>query len=110
MRLQSNARSVLEEYGIAEHDTYAIDRRYNLLSPFYEMGRKRQGCWFCPNCSLDEFAQFAKEYPDYWEELRELSKTEDTVSKCFQYTRTFDEVDRAVANINAQISMFDLIF
>lgn len=105
---QKNARSVLDEYGIVEAQTYGIDRKYDLLSPFYSMGRKRQGCWFCPNCSLDELAAFAKEYPEYWDELRELSKCEDSVSKYFQYNRTFEQIDRVITGMNNQLSIFDM--
>lgn len=108
MHTQKHARSVLEEYRITESMTFDIDRRYNLLSPFYDLGRKRQGCWFCPNCSVEEFAEFAKAYPNLWEELRVLSQDTETVSKFFRYDKTFLEVDRHVQMINNQMNIFDL--
>lgn len=107
MHAQKNQRSVLEEYKIVEAQTFDIDRRYGLLSPFYDSGRKRQGCWFCPNCSLTEFATFAKEYPELWGELRVLSEDTETVSKFFQYNKTFQEIDRKVMEINSQMTIFD---
>jgi hypothetical protein len=104
---QKNARSVLEEYAIAEAMTYGIDRKYNLLSPYYDLGIKRQGCWFCPNCSIKQFAMFAKEYPELWEELRTMSEDTETVSNKFKYDMTFEMVDHEVEAINSQISFFE---
>lgn len=107
MHKRKHARSVLEEYKITEAMTFDIDRKYNLLSPFYDSGRKRQGCWFCPNCSIKEFAEFAKEYPELWEELRILSKDTETVSRYFRYDKTFQTVDDEISLINDQITFFD---
>jgi predicted nucleotidyltransferase len=53
-------------------------------------------------------AQFAKEYPAYWNELRILAQDEETVSKCFKYNRTFASVDREIEVINSQLSIFDV--
>lgn len=44
----------LIDYGIVEADTFAICRRYGLLSPGYSKGRDRLGCWFCHNQRLAE--------------------------------------------------------
>lgn len=107
MHTQKCTRSVLEEYKIMEAMTFDIDRKYNLLSPFYDLGRKRQGCWFCPNCSIKEFAEFEKEYPELWEELRILSKDTETVSRFFKYDRTFQSVDDELCLINNQLTFFD---
>ena len=107
-KTQKGARSVMEEYKITESMAFDICRKYDLLSPFYDMGRKRQGCWFCPNCSIGEFAEFAKAYPAYWEELRMLDNVGDTVSPCFQYNRTFQDVDNAVRLINDQMTIFEV--
>lgn len=108
MHTQKNTRSVLEEYRISEAMAFEIARRCNLLSPFYDSGRKRQGCWFCPNCSIEEFAAFAKDYPELWEELRIMSQDTETVSKCFKYNRTFQSVDDEIMLINGQQTLFDL--
>jgi hypothetical protein len=108
MHSQKYARSILEEHKVTEAMAFDIDKKYNLLSPFYDLGRKRQGCWFCPNCSMNEFAEFAKSYPNLWEELRALSQDTETVSKNFKYDRTFQSVDDEVNEINAQIKFTDL--
>ena len=108
MHKQKNVRSVMEEFQITEKMAFDICKKYNLLSPFYDIGRKRQGCWFCPNCSINEFAEFAKDYPELWQELRALSEVGETVSQCFQYDRTFRDVDNAVQLINNQMSIFEV--
>lgn len=109
MHTQKNTWSILEQEQIIEAMTFPICREYDLLSPFYTSGRDRQGCWFCPNASVEEMAQFAKEYPELWNELRILSQDEETVSKYFRYNRTFESVDREIAMINNQVSIFDFI-
>lgn len=107
-RLKPNMRSLLLESGIKEEKTYSICKSYNLLSPNYET-RCRGGCWFCPNCSIREFAQFKKEFPELWLELEMLSKDKELVSHGFKYGRTFDSVNREIDLINNQISIFDIL-
>ena len=106
---RKNERSLLEEYKITEEQCFEICRKYNLLSPYYELGASRQGCWFCPNCSLKTFAKFKIEYPNLWEELRLLSYDKEMVSPKFKYGLTFQEVDKKIDEINKQITMFDLL-
>lgn len=106
---QKNALSILAQEKITEAMTYEICSKYNLLSPFYNSNRKRQGCWFCPNASIEEMAQFAKDYPEYWQELRCLAEDKETVSPCFKYNRTFASVDCEVNIINNQINMFEMM-
>lgn len=108
---KKNIWSILEQAGIVEADTYGICKKYNLLSPTYDK-RKRGGCWFCPNCEVEEFARFAKEYPELWEELESLSHDKETVHQGFKYGRTFESVNREVQwriklSNYQQISMFE---
>lgn len=103
---KKNTWSILEREGIVESATYDICRKYNLLSPTYQM-RSRGGCWFCPNCGVKEFANFAKEYPHLWAELEKLSHDKEIVSQGFKYGRTFESVNREVWTINNQMSIFD---
>ena len=103
-----NRWSILEQEGIIEADTYPLCRKYNLFSPIYDK-RKRGGCWFCPNCKIEDFAQLAKEYPELWAELEKLSHDRELVSQGFKYGRTFKSVNREVQVLNNQISIFDLV-
>lgn len=108
-KTEPNAWSILEQEKIVEEMAFPICREINLLSPFYASGRKRQGCWFCPNASIEEMAQFAKNYPNYWNELRKLSMEHNTVSRKFKYNRTFVSVDSEIQAINNQINMFEMM-
>ena len=101
-------RSLLYEYGITELCASWLCRFYNLLSPMYEY-QFRDGCWFCPNASIKEFARLKKDYPYYWGKLKELSLTENLVSNKFKYDMTFAQVDKQIQEINGQLNMFDLI-
>lgn len=107
-RLKPNCRSVLAEHDIEESATFGICKRYGLLSPIYEM-RSRTGCWFCPNCSVKEFATFKKQYPELWAELEKLSHDKEIASQGFRYGRTFDSVNREIDLINNQINIFDIL-
>ena len=107
-KTMNGKRSVLVEYGITEEMTYDICRKYNLLSPTYD-DKKRGGCWFSPNQSIEEFANLKKNYPQLWEELKILSQDTQIVSQGFKYGETFDCVERQVDCINNQLSLFDFI-
>ena len=95
-RLQgTNKVSLLEKYGYTEQMAYDLCKKYGLLSPIYNFS-KRGGCWFCPNATIKEYAHIKSEYPELWEELRNLSFSENLVSQGFKYGKTFAEVDRDV--------------
>ena len=108
-RLGKGKRSVLAEYGIRESMTYPLCAEYGLLSPIYNNGMKRSGCWFCPNQSIKEFAKLKREYPHLWEELQTMAKTPNLVSNGFKYGQTFFAVERQVDMINNQINIFDYL-
>lgn len=57
--------SLLDKYGYTEAMARSKCEEYGLLSPIYQTGT-RNGCWFCPNCSLKQFSQFRKQHPDLW--------------------------------------------
>lgn len=100
-------QSLLVKYNITEQQALLKSKEYNLLSPRYAYGF-RDGCFFCPNCSIKEYARIAKTYPELWAELEELSKEPNVVSKGFSYGKTFTEVNRRVEMINNQISIWDM--
>ena len=107
-RLQENKRSILAELDIAEEETYGICRPYNLLSPIYDMGGEtRNGCWFCPNQSIKAFARLQKNYPELWDELKQLSQCDNLVSQNFKWGLTFEEVENKIDELNSQITLFD---
>ena len=114
MRNRENQTSVLEKYGYTEKMAYELCKEYGLLSPLYEMGGMRQGCFFCPNAHIKEFARLQRDYPSLWQELldlNELYRKDKTqfVAQGFKYGMTFDEIINQVNAINNQITIFDLI-
>ena len=72
-----NRHSYLDEYkqsimltlGIKEKETFDICRKYNLLSPLYDLGIRRDGCWFCPNCAKREREYLKETRPDLVEKI-----------------------------------------
>lgn len=115
LRLKKNCWSILDKEGIFEADTYDICTPYNLLSPTYEE-EDRGGCWFCPNSSIEDFARFARDYPELWAELEKLSHDPEIVSQGFKYGRTFESVDKEVQQCIKsgrcnfkQVSIFNLL-
>lgn len=92
-----------------EADTYGILRPLGLLSPCYDRGKFRNGCWFCPNQSNREFAWLKREHPDLWEELEALARVPNKVSEYFKYNMTFWDVAAAVEQYLAmpeQLTLF----
>lgn len=103
-----NMSSTLYEEKVLEQDTFDICRPYSLLAPTYE-SNTRDGCWFCPNASVEQMAKFAKEYPHYWEFLEELSKEEELASQYFRYDKTFEQVNQEIKMINSRMTIWDYL-
>lgn len=93
--LNTNKMSLLVKYGYTENMAKELCEDYGLLSPVYKY-TKRGGCWFCPNHDIKCFAYIKLNYYELWEELRQLSLTDNLVSQVFRYNKTFAEVDREV--------------
>ena len=106
MEQKKHCISLLADKKMTEQDAYALCKKYDLLSPIY-LTCRRGGCWFCPNQSLNEMANFAKEYPSIWQELEELNKLPNKVSDGFKYGRTFDSCNREINTLINQVSIFD---
>lgn len=92
-RLGSNKISLLAKYGYTEADAWRKCEEYGLLSPFYGLGYKRNGCWFCPNKPVKYLAFIRREHPDLWEELRSFDRIPNKVSEKFNKRYTFEELE-----------------
>ena len=68
-RLTDKKCSIMADLDIKEKDTFEICRNYNLLSPLYDLGFKRDGCWFCPNTSKFEMQYIKEHYPQLVKEI-----------------------------------------
>lgn len=71
-RLTDKKCSIMAELGINEQDTFEICRKYNLLSPLYDLGFKRDGCWFCPNASKFERQYIKDHYPQLVKKIYDM--------------------------------------
>lgn len=103
-----NMSSTLYEEKVLEQDTFDICRPYSLLAPTYE-SNTRDGCWFCPNASVEQMAKFAKKYPHYWTLLEELSKEDELASQYFRYDKTFEQVNQEIKTINNRMTIWDYL-
>ena len=104
-RLKDNQISLLDKYGYTEDMAKAKCLEYGLLSPIYG-GGNRNGCWFCPNVKIKDFARFKLVHPDLWQELIRLSKTPNLTSYGFKYGKTVQEIDERIDAINNQGKLF----
>ena len=75
-RLTDKKCSIMAQLGIKEQDTFDICRKYNLLSPLYDLGVKRDGCWFCPNACKKEREMLKAEHPEL------VRKVYDMIEMC----------------------------
>lgn len=75
-RLTNKKCSIMAELGVTEQDAFDICRKYNLLSPLYELGIKRDGCWFCPSAGKKEREILKAEHPEL------VRKVYDMIEMC----------------------------
>lgn len=99
--------SLLDKYNYTEAMARAKAEEYGLLSPIYQSG-SRNGCWFCPNCSIKQFSRLRKAHPDLWSELVKLSHTPNLCSYGFKYGKTVQEVERLMDWNDRQLKLFEL--
>ena len=71
-RLTDKKCSIMAELGIKEEDTFNICRKYNLLSPLYDLGIKRDGCWFCPNSAKLQREYIKEHYPQLVKKIYDI--------------------------------------
>lgn len=93
-RLKGNNKvSLLQKYGYTQQMAKDKSKEYNLLSPLYSMGY-RGGCFFCFNANIERYIHIRKNYPEYWQALKELYY--ETNSTHFKYNKTLQEVEREI--------------
>lgn len=100
-------RSLLSENGFTQEDARRICEEYGLLSPIYRK-HGRDGCLFCPNASIKQYARLKTERPDLYGELEKMSKDKNLVSYGFKYGKTFQEVDEMVDEYLKKPKQMDL--
>lgn len=64
-------RSILAELGVTENQAFEMCRNRGCLSPVYESSF-RDGCVICPNAHDDRLKEWARDYPQGVEILRDI--------------------------------------
>lgn len=102
----TNKISLLEKYNITERDALKICKEHGLLSPIYEIA-KRNGCWFCPNCSDDEWAHMIYQHEELFDLLIDLElNTENIYRRCLTRAETPTQLKRRILSYGEQIKLF----
>lgn len=96
----------LVDYGITEKMAFDICCKNNLLSPAYNDGRKRLGCWFCHNQRISELRRLRREHPHLWRRLQEMEKDS---FRTFKPGYTVADFEVRFAKEDMQVTMFDFI-
>lgn len=107
-RLQgTNKVSLMAEYNYTERMAYELCRRYDLLSPQYDISI-RCGCWFCPNARIKELRLLRENHRELWEKLLELEKVPNTIGNCFNVLkqRKVTDLEKDFQYEDMQINLF----
>ena len=110
--------------GIKEKQAFEICRKYDMLSPLYDTGVGRDGCFFCPNAGKKEREILYRDYPELAQEIYDMiSKTNIQVVLRLQHRNNWIkdylenngelprieqvETSEKSNNIDGQMSIFD---
>ena len=105
-KTENNNILPLVQYGITEAEAFAICKRGGCLSPAYNNGRTRLGCWFCHNQRINELRRLRKEHPELW---RELLALDDASPTKFTQRSTVRQFDERFACEDMQLNIFDFL-
>ena len=90
-KTSQNSVLPLVDYGITEAEAFDICKKADLLSPAYNGGRARLGCWFCHNQRIGELRRLRSEHPLLWKKLMELDRDSPVTFKPGKTLREYDE-------------------
>lgn len=91
--------SLLAKYGLTENDAVELCKKYNLLSPVYEISR-RNGCWFCPYTKDKELLHFLKNNGAIFNRLIEWEQEENLSCYCMNFTEKPSEIKARLLSAN----------
>lgn len=99
-KLGGKYQSVMATLGVTTPQAFEICRKYDLLSPLYNTGILRDGCFFCPNANKREREKLRINHPELIEKINQLIKMSDydiSGLKNINYWLNdyFDELDKA---------------
>lgn len=91
--------SLLSKYGLTENDAVKLCKKYNLLSPVYEISR-RNGCWFCPYAKDKELLHFLKNNGNIFDKLIEWEKENNLSCYHMNFTEKPSEIKTRLLSAN----------
>lgn len=62
-------QSILVTLKKTQNRCYKVCKKFGFLNPIYELGFKRDGCFFCPNKHKNTIEIIKKDFPDLYEEV-----------------------------------------
>lgn len=74
LRLNDYKQSILCTLNLTQRDSFKICNAFNMLSPLYNLGFNRDGCFFCPNAKNKEREYIKFHYPYLFTEIQNLIK------------------------------------
>ena len=102
----TNQISLLDKYGFTESDATKLCLQYGLYSPCYEFS-DRNGCWFCPNCKTDEWANLIYNHGHLFEKLLRLEEDfPDRARRCLTINETPTHLKERILSYGQQCSLF----
>lgn len=90
-RLKANEISLLDKYNFTEAMAYELCKKYNLLSPIYNIS-KRNGCWFCPNQRKCEIKHLYEKHPELFNKLVSMHSTPNKASEHWNRSQTIIQI------------------
>ena len=90
------------DYNITEAEAFEICKEHGLLSPAYNDGATRLGCWFCHNQNLKDLRKLRRTYPELWGELLKIEKDSHYT---FKPSSTVAELDKRFSEEEKQETM-----
>ncbi len=108
LKKYDNRVSLLEKYGITEEQAYKMCEEYGLLSPIYNTS-SRGGCWFCPNCKIEELKTFRKNNKEMYYDLLELDKIEPKGRNLWNYSKTLRQLEEEFVAEENQKTLLDYL-
>ena len=80
-QLSAKKRSIIAANRMTESDCFELCARHGLLSPVYEYRGMRDGCVICPNCNDGRLREWAQDYPEGVEILKDIERICEGVGK-----------------------------
>ncbi len=106
MRMHGTNRiSLMDKYGVTEKRAIQMCVERGLHSPCYNFS-DRNGCWFCPNCKFDEWANVIFKHGELFDKLLKLEEDyPNRARRCLTINETPSELKKRIMFGGEQLSL-----